>query len=236
VINPVSTLSAVLPPEPAQTQSVGKQFEVLLLKQLLAELPMPGLEGTQAETFLSMFHDALAQQLVDGGGLGLAEQLERVPAAQPPAPRGDMPQSVRLSSPFGVRRDPLDGQSRQHMGIDLAAPEGSPIHVPREGVVRFAGKAGGYGQLVIVDHGEGLETRYAHCGSLEVRAGEQVATGQRVASVGATGRATGPHLHFEVRQRGVPVDPQEHLDFAQGLDSLIRGEGRDEAPSPVVTP
>jgi murein DD-endopeptidase MepM/ murein hydrolase activator NlpD len=268
MIDGISNLLSALPPEPAQPGHVGRQFETLLIKQLLAELPMPGLEGTQAETFMSMFHDALAQQLVEGGGLGLADQLDRaIPAPPPvggrpegrpalglpppfggrpegrpalgplpPAPRDDLPQPVRLSSPFGVRRDPLDGHSRQHLGIDLAAPEGSPIHAAREGVVRFAGKAGGYGQLVIVDHGEGLETRYAHCGSIEVRAGDSVASGQRLAEVGATGRATGPHLHFEVRQRGVPVDPQEHLDFAQGLQGLIRGGVRDEGPSLVVAP
>jgi murein DD-endopeptidase MepM/ murein hydrolase activator NlpD len=106
-----------------------------------------------------------------------------------------------LSSPFGARG------VRHHDGVDLRSRHGDPIFAAREGTVRFSGSMRGYGLTVILDHGGSVTTLYAHASELHVRAGETVARGQVIAAVGATGNATGPHLHFEVAWAGVPIDP-----------------------------
>lgn len=91
--------------------------------------------------------------------------------------------------------------------MDLAAPAGTPIVAAGGGTVTFAGPRGGYGNVVILDHGDGTETRYAHQQRLDVTVGQQVTGGQQIGTVGSTGNSTGPHLHFEVRRNGQPVDP-----------------------------
>lgn len=106
-----------------------------------------------------------------------------------------------ISSPFGMR----DG--RMHQGIDIAADSGEPITAVRGGEVTFAGAQDGYGLTVIIDHGQGLSTLYAHCSELLVEAGDRVAPGCLIARVGSTGRSTGPHLHLEVQLNGIPHDP-----------------------------
>lgn len=117
------------------------------------------------------------------------------------------PVAGRVTSGFGLRTHPVTGVRQLHAGVDVAAPSGTPVVAAAAGTVTFAGERGGYGLLVVVDHGGGLETRYAHASAVEVRAGQQVEPGQLVARVGATGTATGPHLHVEVRLGGVPRDP-----------------------------
>ncbi|MRI89980.1 M23 family metallopeptidase [Aggregicoccus sp. 17bor-14] len=101
-----------------------------------------------------------------------------------------------------------------HDGIDLAAPEGTPVRTARPGHVLYAGEQKGYGNIVIVDHGDSLVTLYAHNQDLRVKTGQQVRGGQVVATVGQSGKTSGPHLHFEVRRDGLPVDP---LDFLGAL-------------------
>ncbi|MPZ88668.1 MAG: peptidoglycan DD-metalloendopeptidase family protein [Nitriliruptorales bacterium] len=117
------------------------------------------------------------------------------------------PAPGRTSSPFGTRTHPVTGQRRLHAGVDIAAATGTPIVAAAAGVVRAAGLRGGYGNLVVVDHGGGLETRYAHASAIAVAAGERVEAGRLLAWVGSTGLSTGPHLHFEVRVGGDPRDP-----------------------------
>lgn len=118
-----------------------------------------------------------------------------------------LPVDARVSSDFGPRIHPVTGEWKQHAGIDLAAPTGTPIGAAAAGTVTFAGVRGGYGNLVIIDHGDGTETRYAHQDTIAVRAGQQVAVGELLGTVGSTGMSTGPHLHLEVRRDGRPVDP-----------------------------
>lgn len=112
-----------------------------------------------------------------------------------------------VSSGFGYRVHPIFGTRRMHTGWDMSASAGSPIHAAGDGVVVSAGVRGGYGNAVVIDHGGGLATLYAHQSSMAVSAGQQVAQGQVVGYVGCTGYCTGPHLHFEVRVNGTPVDP-----------------------------
>jgi len=113
---------------------------------------------------------------------------------------------------FGGRRSPFGGGSYElHSGQDINAEHGDEVVAAANGKVVFADWHGGYGQLVTIDHGAGLTTRYAHLSKIEVRPGEQVARGQRIGAVGSTGRSTGPHLHYEVRVGDEPVNPRAYL-------------------------
>lgn len=119
-----------------------------------------------------------------------------------------------LSSGFGWRIDPFTGQKGFHEGLDFTSEPGTPIVAAASGKVIFADLQTQYGKMVEIDHGNGLVTRYAHCSMLFVKEGDLVVRGQRIAAVGATGRATGPHLHFEVRLNGVPQNPARFLQLA----------------------
>ncbi|MFN3284968.1 MAG: murein hydrolase activator EnvC family protein [bacterium] len=112
-----------------------------------------------------------------------------------------------LTSGFGLRRHPLFGIVRPHHGVDIAAPWGTPVRAAGPGTVVYAGWFGGYGKLVVVDHGGGVATLYGHLSSILVSVGQRVGAGEVVGRVGSTGYSTGPHLHFEIRLNGRPVDP-----------------------------
>jgi len=112
---------------------------------------------------------------------------------------------MRITSPFGYR------WGRQHAGIDLGMPEGSPIYAAKTGTVICSGYYTGFGNLIRIDHGNGMETYYAHCSRLIATEGHKVEEGEVIAEVGSTGNSTGPHLHFEVRINGEPKDPAEWL-------------------------
>lgn len=116
-----------------------------------------------------------------------------------------------VSSGFGPRYDPLRGVVRMHAGIDLPGVAGTPIYAAQDGIVSSAGYAGGYGLLVKLYHGGDAETRYAHLSNIVVRTGDMVSRGDVIAFLGATGHATGPHLHFEVRMQGHPINPASFL-------------------------
>jgi murein DD-endopeptidase MepM/ murein hydrolase activator NlpD len=115
--------------------------------------------------------------------------------------------AAAVTSQYGWRVDPLNGQHRFHAGLDLRAAYGQDVRASSGGVVTFAGEKPGYGLVIVVSHESGLETRYAHLSSIHVTAGGRVEPGEVIARSGNSGRATGPHLHFEVRQDGRPVDP-----------------------------
>jgi murein DD-endopeptidase MepM/ murein hydrolase activator NlpD len=119
--------------------------------------------------------------------------------------------SIRVTSPFGYRIHPIYGTSILHTGVDLAASEGTPIHAAGSGVVVSAGWMSGYGNTAVIDHGGGLATLYAHQSVLIASAGSRVSQGQTIGRVGCTGSCTGPHLHFEVRVNGSPVNPMPYI-------------------------
>ena len=122
----------------------------------------------------------------------------------------------RYSSPFGERIHPVTHQKSFHDGLDIAAPAGAPVGAAAAGTVIQAGPTGTYGNLVAVRHADGTETRYAHLATIGVRKGDAVAAGQPLGTVGATGRVTGPHLHFEVREGGHAVDPAPLIPRGSG--------------------
>jgi murein DD-endopeptidase MepM/ murein hydrolase activator NlpD len=118
-------------------------------------------------------------------------------------------EGARQSSGFGMRFHPVLGYSRMHQGVDFAAPSGTPILASAAGTVVMAGWGGGYGNVVILDHGKGMRTRYAHMSKVGVKNGQRVGQGQMIGRVGSTGLSTGPHLHYEVWQNGKPVNPRQ---------------------------
>ena len=118
------------------------------------------------------------------------------------------PVSGTITSRFGVNESIRD---HSHGGLDIAARNGTTIVAAADGVVKSASYSGGYGNLVVIDHGNGIETYYGHCSKLYVSAGQSVSAGESIAAVGSTGHSTGNHLHFEVRVNGKQVNPQNYL-------------------------
>jgi murein DD-endopeptidase MepM/ murein hydrolase activator NlpD len=117
----------------------------------------------------------------------------------------------RVTAGFGERMDPLNGEGAFHAGIDIAAPTGTEIVSSGDGIVLSAGPDAGYGNSVLIDHGYGIQTRYGHLSKVSVVVGEDVKRGEVIGQVGMTGRATGPHLHYEVHVQDTPVNPAKYL-------------------------
>lgn len=132
------------------------------------------------------------------------KEARKLPIANP-AP------GLPITSTFGVRRDPILGMPALHSGMDFRAPTGTDVRVTAPGTVVRAGRNGGYGRMVEVDHGNGFSTRYAHMSQIRVKVGQTVDTGDVVGKSGSTGRSTGPHLHYEVRRNGDAIDPLRFL-------------------------
>jgi murein DD-endopeptidase MepM/ murein hydrolase activator NlpD len=121
------------------------------------------------------------------------------------------PASGWISSTFGMRSSPFSGDMSQHKGLDIAADSGTPIVAPASGIVSYASYDEGYGKLISIDHGHGIVTRFGHCSQIYVKVGQQIRRGDVIGAVGSTGRSTGPHLHYEVRLGGVPVNPEKFI-------------------------
>ena len=120
-------------------------------------------------------------------------------------------EQYQLSSGFGLRTDPMNGRKAMHRGLDFRAALKSPVYVTAPGKVTYAGWSGPYGRMVEVDHGHGIRTRYAHLKKILVKSGQTVANREKIGLVGSSGRSTGPHLHYEVRYKGVPLNPQKFV-------------------------
>jgi len=151
---------------------------------------------TRQDDYFSLLDLKLTQQAANIAKLPTAMPIESYPY---------------LSSSYGWRRNPFNGQVSRHEGLDFSAPPGTPIRAATGGVVRTVTVHSGYGNMVEIDHGEGLVTRYAHAKVILVKEGELVTRGQMIARVGSTGLSTGPHLHFEVRRDDKALDPRVFL-------------------------
>jgi murein DD-endopeptidase MepM/ murein hydrolase activator NlpD len=150
------------------------------------------------------------------------DQLEQgmvsIPSAKPV-------QTVSLTSNFGVRSDPFRGGAAMHSGVDIPGAYGTPIYATADGIVGRAGWVSGYGKLVELEHGRGIQTRYGHMSSLLVAAGTRVKRGQQIGMMGSTGRSTGNHLHYEVRLDGRAVNP---MPFLRSTDYLVAIQRRND--------
>jgi murein DD-endopeptidase MepM/ murein hydrolase activator NlpD len=156
-----------------------------------------------AAQFQSLFH---SWKQLDAVGVAPAGAIS-IPSIQP-LPR------FTFTSAFGVRSDPFQGSAAMHAGIDLASPAGTPIYATADGVVDRAEWFGGYGNMVEIEHGKGIATRYGHMSKIACRDGQRVKRGDLIGYVGSTGRSTGNHLHYEVRIDGHAVNPVPFLQSA----------------------
>ncbi|MGE8635645.1 MAG: M23 family metallopeptidase [Achromobacter piechaudii] len=189
------------PPSAASAEALGRQLD-----EIQARL-------AQQSDNLKLLDAALTKRSADQA---------RMPTAMPIT---DYPY---LSSSYGWRRNPVTGRTAMHEGLDFAAPSGTPILAASGGVVLEAKFQPGFGNMVEIDHGDGLITRYAHASSLMVKQGQLVERGQQVARVGSSGRSTGPHLHFEVRLAGQPLDPRLFLGSQQNAPPSLAQAGAAE--------
>jgi murein DD-endopeptidase MepM/ murein hydrolase activator NlpD len=144
-----------------------------------------------------------------------SQALGSVPLRKPVSGETDM------SSPFGVRMDPFLHRPAMHTGLDMRGEVGDPVRATASGRVTIAGREGGYGNMVEIEHGRGLATRYGHLSQIEVRIGQHVRNGEVIGRIGSSGRSTGPHLHYETRVDGEAVDPQKFLRAGVRLGGLI---------------
>ncbi len=175
------------------------------IKQKLEGPPDISAEGRLIPTFAESLADYNFLRTVNSLSIDSRRRLQA--ASQPNL----WPVNGALLGAFGERDDPFSGEGEFHKGVDIRAPAGTPVHATGDGVVIFSEWAGGYGRLMIVDHGKGVETYYAHLSKFYAHSGQTVRRGDVLAAVGSTGRVTGPHLHYEVRIAGAPVNPYRYL-------------------------
>ena len=169
----------------------------------------------------ALFRVSLARSEADQ----LSDTLRTVPLRSPVT--GDIDET----SPFGIRMDPFLHEPAMHTGIDIRGEIGEQVHATAAGRISIAGWDGGYGNMVEIDHGNGLSTRYGHLSEIDVHVGDEVRTGQVIGRIGSTGRSTGAHLHYETRVDGEAVNPQKFLEAGAklfgGEQQIIR-TGRSE--------
>lgn len=213
-------------------KSAAREMEALFIYELIKVMRESGKLSDQAglggSIYTSMFDMEIAR-VMSVRGIGLQEELikgmdkasyyakrpgQMGKDADAPAEFLDITKIIaedRVSSGYGPRRDPFDGTEKFHHGIDISLPEGAEIRPVRPGRVVYSGEMRGYGNVVEIEHGDGVSTLYAHNKENLVKEGDSVEAETVIARVGSTGRATGPHLHFEVRIDGGKVDPRAGL-------------------------
>ena len=226
----------------ARVDSLERSFDGLERRQmaLLADVTTPTMQGVErmsvalAKTGLPLTRWHLGREVggpfvpLSPASLGFdqtlalfrdaARQHERLGAIIDNVPlRQPLAGPLEVTSTFGARLDPFFGRPAMHTGVDFREAWGESVTATAAGVVTIAGADGGYGQMVEIDHGNGVRTRYAHLGGIAVSVNEKVSAGAVVGQVGSTGRATGPHLHYEVRIDGEPVDPTRFLAAGAAL-------------------
>ncbi|GAB5046987.1 peptidoglycan DD-metalloendopeptidase family protein [Thermodesulfovibrio sp. TK110] len=215
-------------------KELSKKIETVFLTELLKVMfeNTSFSEGRTTSTYMTVIIPQIAEMMAGNAGIGrfLTENptfLNSISKNQkielkPPSEKHNnlpdklsLPVSGRITSSFGLRIDPIDGKLRHHNGIDIAVPEGTPVKPVLSGKVIYSGWMGGYGNCVIVEHENGIQTVYAHNSKNLVKTGDTVTSQSVIALSGSTGRTTGPHLHFEVRKDGVAVNPVAMLNNSE---------------------
>ena len=214
--------------------AAARKFEQFFVQEMLQEMrataKVPGggmFDSSALDTWTEQLDQEVAGKISSGRGMGLsamiASSLRNTYGREAhvagavgrsgwswPLPANE---AGAISSGFGHRDAPTVGASSHHHGLDIPAPEGTPVLAAADGTVVRAGSMGSYGLVVDIDHGDGIVTRYAHQSAMDVAVGDTVSAGDRIGSVGSTGVSTGPHLHLEVREHGEAIDP---MHFLQG--------------------
>lgn len=187
----------------ARSRGIVRSALIALLGLMtVAAAPAHAEEGSNDAQFSSLF--ATWVKMNNGSADEAGESKASIPSREPV-------ENVALSSNFGNRSDPFNGRARMHQGIDIRGPLGTPIYATADGVVSRSEWANGYGNLVEINHGNGMETRYGHLSRLIAQPNERVKRGQLIGLMGSTGRSTGSHLHYEVRIAGNAVNPMPYL-------------------------
>ncbi|MGO4124302.1 M23 family metallopeptidase [Inquilinus sp. YAF38] len=192
------------------TQTARLAVAIAAIDRTVQQLDLPPLAGNHTTAIRPFAPDA-----IDAQARALAARLPGWPLAVP------LRVPLRLSSPFGWRVHPVTGVPTLHAGLDLVAPAGTPIYATADGRVLRAGPAGGYGNMVEIQHADGLVTRYGHMQSIAVEAGQEVTAATVIGQLGSTGVSTGPHLHYEIRRAEEAVDPMPFLQAGQALKSML---------------
>ena len=190
----------------AQAAGVGGPYEAVTSSKLTAQQPVKA-----DPQFRAMFN---SWKSLDSGAQGSVA----IPSAKP------VTLNISLSSGFGVRSDPFRGGAAMHAGVDIPGPIGTPVYATADGIVGRAGWVGGYGNLIELEHGEGIQTRYGHLSQIIAQPGSRVTRGQLIGMMGSTGRSTGSHLHYEVRLGGRAVNP---IPFLRTDSYLLAMERRN---------
>ena len=228
-----------------QAQEMASLFVFQMLQAMRQTIPQSDLlqQGFAHDLYYSLFDQEVARHTARREDFGLTsllmQQLRGLdPGTARPRVASDAADAYRryephasipftlpvqgtVTSPYGPREDPVDHTARFHHGLDIEAPSGTIVHAAAPGRVVFSGVKRGYGNLVIVAHKGGYQTYYAHNAENLVRQGDEVTWAQPLARVGETGRATGPHLHFEVRKDGKPLDPRTFIQGEAGRPSHL---------------
>jgi murein DD-endopeptidase MepM/ murein hydrolase activator NlpD len=230
------------PEEADKLREQSTQFEAMILNMMLSSMRKTveesdlfgGKDSPGRDIYTSMLDSEYARIMSENSKMGIGNMMldyfgvqsnrlaPALASAEVAGPSGlsglgraDQylhPVNGPVSSSFGMRVHPISGQLQMHEGMDMAVPIGTPVKASGSGEVVFAGEVSGYGNLVVVDHGNGVQSLYGHLDSIDVKAGDAVRRGQVIAASGNSGRSTGPHLHFEIRLGGRPVNP---VDFVQ---------------------
>ncbi len=219
----VSGLAGVNPAEvkirPGQGGKLiaGRDLTMLELEATLQELDLVAAQRTDLMTVLEsrLFEQKIKKMMVP---------------TQTPVP------NANLGSMFGWRIDPITGRSALHTGLDFPATPGTPIFAAAGGVVVAQEYQAEYGNMIEVDHGNDLISRYAHTSKVLVKKGDLIKRGQKIAEVGNTGRSTGPHLHFEVLVQGIPQDPQKFLNAGRNLGATQLAQNKSAVPATSPSP
>lgn len=186
----------------------------------------------QPQTPLAEGDNEFRQLFSSWKSLDLGTGIVAAPRSQVSIPSRMPVGGVRLSSDYGERTHPVLGGRRNHKGVDLAGPTGTPVYATADGIVSKAERFSSYGNYIQIEHGGELQTRYAHLSGYAVQAGDRVRKGDLIGYVGSTGRSTGPHLHYEVRIAGEAVNPIPYMteSTAAATFALTRGEGGKGGP------
>ncbi len=208
VVDRISRLSSIL-------DSTGIDVNAFVGELLADEfngMGGPGIDLEDLDTFAAIDQDTaeFSRHLLRASSH--LDQLAILQSALSSLPLLRPSDIFRLTSEYGPRRDPFTRRLQNHLGIDLAGPSGTPVMATASGVVTRAGTQSGYGRIVVIDHGNGIETRYAHLRRVNVSVGDEVTVRQVVGQLGSTGRSTGPHVHYEVRFQSESLDPLPFLE------------------------